>query len=148
MTTIAANRRSMAADSKVTDGDTFYYTNKLHIIGESIIGVAGICAATNKFLEWFRAGCPRDGPTLEEDDSVGFSALVLNRSGLYVYSGCFEPDKLDDRYYAIGTGKQHAVGMMRLGHTPANAVRAAKVDPCTGGRIREIHLKNVKRLKA
>lgn len=149
MTTIAANRRAMAADSKVTDGDTYYFTNKLHEINGSIVGVAGICSATNKFLEWFRAGCQRDGPALEEDDSVGFSALVLSRKGLFVYSGCFEPDKLDDRYYAIGTGKQHAIGMFRQGATPVEAVRAAaKVDPCTGGKIREIQLKTVKRVKA
>ncbi len=146
MTTIAANRRSMAADSKVTDGDTYYYTNKLHEINGSIVGVAGICSATNKFLEWFRAGCQRDGPTLEEDDAVGFSAIALSREGLFIYSGCFEPDKLDNHFYAIGTGKQHAIGMMRKGLSPLDAVRdAAKIDPCTGGRVREIQLKSVKR---
>jgi ATP-dependent protease HslVU (ClpYQ) peptidase subunit len=153
MTTIVANRVCMAADSKVTEESTFYYTNKLRVIRGCIVGGAGATDAVNIFLDWFRDGgaegaapyveLPKDG-----EDDAGIIVLVLSTRGLFLYTSCCEPDPLDDEFYAVGTGKGPALAAMRMGATPRRAVEvAAEIDPNTGGRVRVITLDDVKNWK-
>jgi ATP-dependent protease HslVU (ClpYQ) peptidase subunit len=146
MTTIAANRKTIAADSQATDENTVYHTDKIFVIGEAIYGAAGLSAATNIFFDWVRNGKPKDGPTLPEDDDVLFGALALTRRGLFIYTGCFAPDRISDRFYALGSGKQVALAAMRMGKSPREAVEMAKtIDPWTGGRVRVLHVKDLGR---
>lgn len=141
----------MAADYQVTDGNCVYTAKKIGIIGDCIVGVAGLVTATNKFLTWFRAGRPAEGaPNLVEDDKdddTPFNALVLKRSGLYIYVDCCDPDKIEDREYAIGSGQQVALfAMRRLGWNPAEAVKGAHdVDPHTGPKIQTLDVSAIPR---
>jgi len=135
----------MAADSKVTDGNQHYSVIKIEEIDNCLVGVAGIIAATNMWLDWFHAGRHHTTKQLPTDKDVGFEALVLSDAGLWVFDGMCRPDKLDNKYYAIGTGSQAAMVMLKLGADPQAAVKmAARVDPFTGGRIRVRHLKAAK----
>lgn len=134
MTTIAANLKMMAGDSRVVLGSTFYSTDKIFRIGKSIVGVAGDAALTTKFLAWFRKECPADeiGMMLDEDHS--FNGLVLNADGLYVYGDCTEPDLLREKCFAIGVGADIALAAMKMGKTPAEAVKlACELSPMTSG---------------
>lgn len=143
MTTIAANRKVMAGDRVVTDDTRFYNTPKIFVIGSNIVGVAGVVSSTNRWLTWFRSGQPPEGPTFTDDD--GMEALVLNRAGLFVYTECGEPDRIDEGVYAIGTGGSAALALMRnVRWTPRKAViGASKVDRHTGSKVLEIALSSV-----
>lgn len=151
MTTIAANLRGMSADRKIHGHN--YTTKKIFIIGDSIVGAAGLVVATNKFLSWAKAGFPADAaPDLMEvdkDDDTPFEALVLNRRGLFTYSEACEPDKIEESNAAIGTGGDVAVYCMRVRKfSPAQAVReAARVDDNTGSKIDTILLSSVPKVK-
>ena len=130
MTVIAASLREMAGDSRVTVGSIFYTSDKIFRIGQSLVGVAGDANLTTKWLAWFRRECPADEVGMTLDDDHTFNALVLNVSGLFVYGDCTEPDKLHDKYFAIGVGSDIAMAAMALGKTPAEAVKlACRLDP-------------------
>jgi ATP-dependent protease HslVU (ClpYQ) peptidase subunit len=132
VTVIAANRRCMSADHRMTfgEGTPKCHAVKIFRIGDNIVGAAGSCGATTQFYEWMRRDCPpMENPSLptegdgEEDD--GFIGLVLNEDGLFLYTGMCDPDKLMDDCYAIGTGSAYAVEAMLQGKSPKAAVLRA-----------------------
>lgn len=146
MTTIAANRKMMSADTKVTDDGSQYYTSKIFVIGDSIVGVAGDVARTCKFLAWMRQGQPKDASTVMDGDDPEFQALVVNRNGIFVYMDTCEPDKLHDSFFAIGSGGAAAMAVMAkpFNYDPKRAVtHAAKIDPYTGGKIETLWVKDL-----
>lgn len=147
MTTIAANRKCMAADRKVTDEGSMYHTIKIFVVEGNIVGLAGEVLRTNKFLNWMRMGQPKEaGSMMEGDEKANFQALVLNRKGLFVYMDTCEPDALDDPFYAIGCGSQAALAVMTkpIGWSPEAAVKhAGKVDPHTGGKTDVLWVKDL-----
>jgi hypothetical protein len=142
----------MSADRKISGYN--YTTPKIQIIGDSIVGVAGLVTATNKFFTWFRSGCPVEGAPdlveLDKDNDTPFEALVLNRRGLFIYNEACEPDKVVESNMAIGTGGQIAVYCMRVrGMSPAAAVReASRVESShTGPKVDTIQLSAVPKVK-
>lgn len=132
MTTIAANRKCMAGDQKVTDDDTYFRTRKIRRIGKCIVGAAGTGPACIKFLRWLEKADPNaDPPKFGKDDEL--AALVLTPKGLFVYDTSCEPEEILDGFYAVGSGKQAALAAMHLGCDPGKAVEiAATVDTSTG----------------
>jgi len=134
MTTIAANLKEMSGDSRVTIGSIFYHADKIFRIGDSIVGVCGDAGLTTKFLAWFRKECPSDEVSMTLDDEHQFNALVLNARGLFLYSDCSEPDRLHDKFFAIGAGADIALAAMVLGKNPTEAVQlACKLNPTNSG---------------
>jgi hypothetical protein len=144
MTTIAANLRSMAGDTRVTGNMPMCYCEKIFRIRDSLVGVCGGNAYTTQWLEWFRREMPPVETLLDIDEDVdekSFCGLVLDEKGLWLYTNMCEPDKLLDKFYAIGTGSMVACESMRRGDTPAQAVHAAaRWDEGTGGKVTELHL--------
>ncbi len=132
MTVIAANLKEMAGDSKMTVGAITAHVDKVFHIRDSFIGVAGDADNTTKFLAWFRKECPPDEVSMNFDDDKSFIGLELNSRGLFLYSNCCEPDKLHDKYFAIGTGAEVAIAAMDMGKSPTEAVRLAckRVEGC------------------
>lgn len=146
MTTIAANRHCMAADRKVTDGDTRYYSKKIKRVGKAIVGCAGTAALCNQFFVWFKTRRDKDKPVIKDADEDTLDAIVLTDEGrLFVYDKDCQVDELEDDYYAVGTGRQAALAAMFLGADPARAVQVAReIDNDTGGQIDVLEtMKNV-----
>jgi ATP-dependent protease HslVU (ClpYQ) peptidase subunit len=135
MTTIAANRKCMAADRKVTGGDASYSTVKIRRIGEAVVGCAGDNTAIAKFVRWLESGKKDEPPKFGKDDSL--EALVLTRAGLFIYDTGCEPDEIKDACFAVGSGRQAALTAMRCYKaSPKRAVEVAcKVDNDTAGPV-------------
>lgn len=141
MTTIAYKNGTMAADTRATTYQGVSVTcEKLFRkkIGKGrkartvIIGVAGESSASLVFLDWYGTGATRP-ETLKDTD---FSALVLEKDGLYEYDSLCRGEKVLDPCYAIGSGQVAAMAAMFCGKTARQAVEiAARLDPYTGGRI-------------
>jgi 20S proteasome alpha/beta subunit len=136
MTTIAATRREMAADRRVSDESSRYSVCKIKRIGDALVGGCGSNAGVNKFFRWFEAGAdieriPKLGK--EEDD---IQILVLRVTGLFVYDASFIADELLDPFYAVGSGAQAALAAMHMGADIDDAIEiASKVDNATGDGI-------------
>lgn len=145
MTTIAANRTMMAADSFVTDGNRTVKMLKKHGI---IVGYAGDFFYANALAAWVLGG--REGPLppapdekwSDEADKPGDTALlILRKTGLSLMDGRGTEVALDGDYAAIGTGAEIALGALWAGKTPAEAVEAAAThDSNTKLPVHTLHL--------
>lgn len=125
MTTIACNRREMAADGKITfdRGDYLIRTRrKIVRAGVAIVGSCGDLADGEKFVRWFASGQPDNRrPKLGED----FLALVLRPGGIFLFDEDCGEIEIECGWHAIGSGEQAARTMLSLGRSPREAVRKA-----------------------
>ena len=148
MTTIAANRESMAGDSQLSwEGNKGFSTPKVFRIGTSIYGIAGDCFGSC-FIEWAEKGFnqkqkPTWGPKDIED--VDFDVLELSPTGLWLWDKHLVRMKVKDDNYSIGSGSKFALVFMRkLGMSPEEAVKeCCEWDDYTRGPIDVLYLKEL-----
>jgi 20S proteasome alpha/beta subunit len=139
MTTIAITREAMAADTRVITGGSFYHANKIFRIGQSLVGTAGDGFACLAFVEWFKS--PRRNPQVlhkmfGDTDRDEIIVAELNPSGIHLWNGWGYPEKINDPYYAIGSGGMVALEALRNGADPDDAVRRAVAhDEATGAPV-------------
>lgn len=140
MTTIACSRKEMACDSRSSFDSGEYMTcdDKILRIGDSIVGCAGNWGAIFKFMAWFRDQT-KDRPDFSDDDD--FTAIVLNKKGIYVYDGSTYSSRACDPFFAVGSGSMAARAAMLCGKSPAEAVAIAiKCDKHSGHPVRNYTL--------
>lgn len=136
MTTVAADHRSlsMVGDSKCTSGDIWSPMTKVFAHKGELIGISGDVRQATRWLKWYTG--PRRGsmPKLLE-----YEALVLRKDGLFhVTSDGFEM-RVEQGFYAIGSGAMAALALMTAGHSTTEAVEiACRVDPGSGGDL-QVH---------
>lgn len=139
MTTLAVNRECIAADTRVVTGGSYYHASKLFRVGQSILGTAGDGFACLGFVEWFKS--PRRNPgqlhkMFGEIDRHEIIVIELNPGGIYLWNGWGFPERINDPYYATGSGGMAALEAMRDGKQPEEAVRRAiSHDENTGGPV-------------
>lgn len=140
MTTLAFNRECMAGDTRVVTGASFYHSDKIYRIGNSLVGTAGNAHACLAFLAWFQS--PRRNPVElqkqfgENHDRGDIWIAEINPGGIYLWDGWGYAERLNDPYYAIGSGAMAALEAMRQGMNPEEAVRRAIThDENTGSPI-------------
>lgn len=146
MTTIAANLKCMASDSRVTveHKGINYAAVKILKKGTSLIGAAGHAGDCTRFIHWaagkFSDKEPKWAEEEGEEDSV--VGLILNRDGIFIWTqGDPEPEKIEGDQYAIGSGGLAARVAMKLGQTPAEAVAlACEVDMYSGLPVQVLEL--------
>lgn len=129
MTTIAANLKEMAADSRTSD-DCVYFTcdSKITRHGKDIIGCCGNLDSIAKFLAWYET--KGDAPEFEGDD---FEAIVLRHEGLFFYSNSTRCKRITDPFFAVGSGAMGALAALHCGKSPKAAVETAiKCDKNSG----------------
>lgn len=127
MTTIAANRFKMAADSRVVAAPGTFTSDKIRRTKKGIVGAAGDGALCVAVIEWFdgKRGKPRIAKAAE------FAALLLNDRGLFYLEYDLSLNPVLEEFYAIGSGAEYALGAMERdvlagAHPdPEQAVKAA-----------------------
>ena len=145
MTTICADARVglMAADSRVSWGNIPSVTRKIHRIGNTLIGTAGSDENGRIFADWYAKGAKRnDEPTFDvgENGEEDFEALILDKSGLFWCSSKCVLVPVEN-IWAIGSGMQVALALLRSGRSPSEAVEAAiTVDMGSGPPVVEERL--------
>ena len=133
MTTIVCNRRSMAADKRISDsGGAAFMTTKIHRINGSLIGFCGNAEQAMQFIEWRRN--PGAKPSFNE---ACFEALELTAAGELLWWGSeMIALQIEDGYFAIGSGASFALGAMAMGASPNKAIRiASQYDSATGAEV-------------
>lgn len=129
MTTIACNKKMMAADTQVDESGLITHARKVFEVNGDLIGFAGLLSEGLRFVEWYQD--KDDDITLDET-----SALVLTKEGrIFSYETHIPMEILED-YSAIGSGAQAALVSMDQGHTPSEAIKiASKRDAYTGSEV-------------
>lgn len=138
MTTIAYRAGVLAADSRVTSGDTVVTDShrKLHRLRDGrILGWAGSVEDAERLVHALRK--KKDMPSLGN-----ISALMVQPDGtVWLYEGNLWVKQARQAYYAEGSGSGYALAAMDAGATAKRAVQIAiKRDPSSGGRANTLRL--------
>lgn len=147
VTTIAYRDGVIAADSRATysteaGGSRKHTCRKLYRkrITEGrktfdvVIATAGESTPGLVFVEWYGSGKPIPDVFLHLGGD--FTCLVLRPDGLYEYDVYCQAEKIEEEFYAIGSGAKAALAALHCGKSAIEAVRiACRIDPYSGGRI-------------
>ena len=133
MTTIFADfkTRTMVCDSKCTSGGIWYPLTKVYRIDDELIGFAGNVKEWKAYLKWYVSGRKGPRPKLES-----FSALTLNKDGLFDHDSDGLILQVERGFLGIGSGGDMATAAFMAGADPVKAVHiACAIDASSGGEI-------------
>jgi ATP-dependent protease HslVU (ClpYQ) peptidase subunit len=139
VTTIAYKAGTLAADSRVTTGDTIISDKhlKVHRLRDGrLVAWAGSVEDSERLLSALRAGT--DLPQLGD-----IEALIVSPDGsVHLYEGNLLVKQKLQPHYALGSGGSLALAAMDAKATAPEAVRIAiNRDTGSGGRVRSVKLK-------
>jgi hypothetical protein len=138
----------MVADSKLTltypkanRPDQQARTLKLCQVGSILVGSAGESPYTEQIFRWVKTKRTRP---LKFSSGADIEALFLITGEIHQMDECGELMKLDQDFYAIGSGAHAALGALYAGASPIEAVEiACKIDPHSEPPIQILRLKDV-----
>jgi ATP-dependent protease HslVU (ClpYQ) peptidase subunit len=141
VTTVVTDGKVMLADAQLTDGNVrIKYHGKIRKIGEYLVGGAGDPESLELFFRWYASPTAR-APALGKN----FEAIAVSKDGIFGYGRRLVPMKIEEPFYAIGSGFGLALGALEAGATPQEAMRiACKRDAYSGIEIVEISLEEEK----
>lgn len=122
MTIVACDFKSMCADSLCIDNGARSIAQKIFVTKRGVIGIAGDLVAGRKFVSWY---CDRRRPRPSQDTDGDFEALVYHKGELMWWNQQFAPVPVQDPYWAIGSGRDAALGALSVGAPIERAVEAA-----------------------
>lgn len=139
MTTIAYKDGELAADSRITAGDTIITDGrkKVHRLRDgSIVAWAGSLQDAMRLLTSMRKG--HVAPKLDE-----IEALHVHTDGsVWEYEGHVWVKQQVNEHCAVGSGTPYALAAMDAGASAREAVKiAVKRDINSGGRVQSLSLK-------
>lgn len=141
MTTIAANKNSIACDLQFTHSSGLKFKGKSKILklstemSESLFGAdkafIGFCGSGDTWgnvVHWLIV--PEGKPPRCRD--IEFLALDSNKN-IYHGTNLSNWMIIAEPFFSIGSGMQYAIGALTAGKTPKEAIKvASKHDPMTG----------------
>lgn len=136
----------MAGDSACIDGGTGQThtgaNKKIWRVGKCLIGFAGDITAGLAFVEWFRAGAD-DADCYPWSEEIETLVVCPGGEMRIYYTNSMEPLVYSKRekYIAIGSGLDVALGAMHQGASAVEAIRAAiKHNTNTKGPVRSYRM--------
>ena len=127
MTTIAYRDGVLAADTGATRGSIIMsgVIKVVRVPNGDLAAAVGDAGYNGAFLRWAETGCQGDPPTARKVDDGWDTGIVFKLGGPVI---CHEPSgwfEVRPAYYAIGSGKDIALGVMFAGGSAELAVQAA-----------------------
>lgn len=135
MTVIAYDKKTLVADKQATLGNMKFAVTKISKIGDWAVGFAGTASDGLKFVEWFKginskAKVKPDYPFDSESDA-DFQVLCINTKTkeVWYYDDTSQGThiKVEQDYFAIGSGATFAITSMFLNKTAKEAVEITSV---------------------
>lgn len=142
MTTIAFDGKSVAAD-KLCGGR--YTVPKLWRLPDgSVIGGAGDYDQIVEVVAWISEGAAEDRkPRFPDDRENGSDILLVESDGkaFWLTWPYLRKVQITEKFEAIGSGSEFALGAMAMGASAQRAVQiASRFDPNTGRGVSVVHL--------
>lgn len=149
MTTIAANKTSIACDLMMTHSSGLalkssskvlevpgHLAQEMFGVKKALIGFAGSTEEWGNVVNFIAMGGEGKLPRLRHTE-----LLMLNPEGLWHSVSLSNWTKVNDPYFSIGSGMQYAMGALASGKSPLEACKvAAKFDKSTGIGFKEFKL--------
>lgn len=137
MTTIAWDGKTLAADRRMTWGNTISQTNKLfrvtgNIFTDALIGISGEGDHYPTIQHWFNVlNCDTTKyPESQTDKTrdVGCTILMITQDlKIWTFGLSPHPMRVEDSQWAIGSGMDFAIAAMYCGQDACSAVRVASI---------------------
>lgn len=127
MTTIAYRAGYLAADTRAYSGGKTPIGQKTKIFHDPELKMAGGVSSPHPgFGERFWLWLTGQEGDIEFAKDIEFTALTLQDGDVFIYENSLHPTgPLTATYYAIGSGREFALGAMEMGASAAEAVRVA-----------------------
>lgn len=150
MTTIAWDGCTLAADKKASRNGMAHTVTKIHRLARGpydnyLAGICGHLSTGIEVLEWLESGAdPATFPERQKDSDTSAHVLMISPEGkVSLLEESYIPMSFDDTIFAIGTGREIAMGAMKFGASAREAVQiATQLDNSTGMGIDVLHLIN------
>ena len=127
MTTIAWDGHTLAGDKRTSFGGLHATTTKVHRIAGCLVGAAGTSAQITEMHAWLANGRkPADLPTAQRSATDCCSVLVIEPDGRVLqFENSPYPLAIENKRWAIGSGRDFAMAAMHLGLDARSAVEVA-----------------------
>jgi hypothetical protein len=126
MTVIAWDGRTLAADKQTTAGGRPRVTTKVYRVPEGLVAMCGSSVASVAVLEWFQKGRPpNDYPAIQKTDKDCGAMFVDWTGQLWIYEDHPHAIRIENRFDAMGSGRDYAIAALHLGHDARTAVKVA-----------------------
>jgi 20S proteasome alpha/beta subunit len=138
MTVIAWDGTMLAADKRLCFGDLATTTTKIFKVADSLVGYSGDCDAGEEMLAWFRSGAmPEAFPPYQRQNDRWAGLLVITPDKrIKKYERTPYPLIIQDKCFAIGSGRDFALAAMHLGYSARDAVEVTcQLDSSCGNGI-------------
>lgn len=125
MTVIAWDGRTLAADKMTSFGGLHATTTKVHRLADGrLFAGCGATALIQEMRVWVERGAdPATFPAAQRVSADSCSILVVELDGtLLQYETTAYPLRIENRQWALGSGRDFAAMAMRLGKSAAEAV--------------------------
>ena len=137
MTVVAWDGKTLAADKMTSFGGLFAVTTKVHRVDDALVAGCGTTALIREMLQWLHNGSdPAQFPAGQRDAKECCSMLVIRRGQpVLQYESTPYPLVIENRQWAIGSGRDFAIMAMHLGKTAPEAVEMTALfcNDCGGG---------------
>lgn len=126
MTVIAWDGSVLAADKQATNAGLKMTATKLRKINGCICAATGDWDRAQSLYEWFARGAkPEDFPDFQKTDDGFVGMVVVHPDNTVVkYERAPYPYTIEDKLFAVGSGRDFALGAMATG---ANAIQAVHI---------------------
>lgn len=128
MTVIAWDGHTLASDKQCSSGGLAGTVTKIHRVPQGLLGISGDYARIGTVLAWFneRDGAPKYAPKFQQDEET-YVHLVLIRHDctIWKYEHSCHPFLVEDKKFAIGSGRPYALAAMECGLSSVEAVKLA-----------------------
>lgn len=146
MTVVAWDGKTLAADKRTSFGGMHATTTKVHRMPDgSIVGCAGNTAQIYEMLNWLKTGADADKlPNAQRDAKECVSMLVIRPDGtIHQYENTPHPMTIENKMWAIGSGRDFAYAAMHLGRSAIQAVElTCMLDSGCGNGVDSLRLES------
>jgi ATP-dependent protease HslVU (ClpYQ) peptidase subunit len=125
MTCIAWDGKTLAADKQCTSVGHASTVTKIHRVDGGLVAFAGNASHARALLAWFKAGrLQSTWPASVRVDDCADAIFVTADAKILFYSGSGGGyfDSYDDKFIAMGAGRDYALAAMHLGRGAREAV--------------------------
>lgn len=126
MTCIAWDGKTLAADKRATYQGLTRTVTKIFRHGNALLAIAGDGGMGMEMVNWIRGGGVLSSypPTQREEKTMVYFAMIED-GRVWMYERTPHPLILEDRQFAMGSGRDFALAAMHLGKSAREAVEIA-----------------------
>lgn len=143
MTCIAWDGKTLAADKRSCGGSLHSTVTKIFKVNGTLVGVSGDFVVGMSMLNWLlKGGDAAAFPEKQKVRETYATVVQIDTDGkVWKYEDTPYPFRVEEPFYAIGSGRDFAIAAMHYGKSSLEAVLlASRFDPGCGNGVDALRL--------